>query len=57
MSPMRVLKVRGVLGLDHQVASLGSHVRRSNNAVEADTKVGEVNAECALYYSRKLLQQ
>ena len=54
MSPMRVLKVRGVLGLDHQVASLGSHVRRSNNAVEADTKVGEVNAECALYYSRKL---
>ena len=42
VSPMRVLKVREVLGLDHQVAPPGSPVRRSNNAV---TKGGEVNAE------------
>ena len=39
---MRVFKVRGVLGLDRQVVPRSSPVRRSNNAVEAVTKVGDV---------------
>ena len=36
---MRVFKVRGVLGLDRQIAPRGYPVRRSNNTVEAVTKV------------------
>ena len=40
VSPMRVFKVRRVLGLGRQVDPRGAPVRRSNNAVEAVTKVG-----------------